>query len=62
MADKYVKRLLSRREACAYIGYGLTSGMQHLEQTNAEVRVGKRRMYDIKKLDEFIDKQTEKTG
>jgi len=62
MADKIQKRLLTRREACDYVGLGLTRGVKYLDQANAKIKIGNRSMYDREKLDQFIDKQTETAG
>ena len=55
------KRLLSRKEACAYVGLGLTRGVPFCNAAGARIRVGNRAMYDKQKLDQYIDSQTEKS-
>lgn len=62
MADKVVKRLLTRKEACNYVGLGLSRGVKFLDQANAKIVVGNRHLYDVEKIDKFIDKQTEKAA
>lgn len=52
------KRLLSRKEACNYVGLGLSRGVEFCDQAGARVQYGKRVMYDKQKLDKYIDAQT----
>ena len=54
------KRLLSRKEACNYVGLGLNRGVEFCNKSGARVQIGKRVMYDKDKLDEYIDTQTGK--
>lgn len=60
MADFTKKRLLTRKEACEYVGLGLTRGVPFCNQANARIKIGNRVMYDKKKLDQFLDAKTEK--
>ena len=60
MTNVDAKRLLTRKEACEYVGLGLTRGVEYINQSGARIKIGNRCMYDKKKLDQFIDKQTEK--
>jgi len=53
------KRLLTRQEACEYVGLGLTRGVEYINQSGARIKIGNRCMYDKKILDQFIDKQVE---
>ena len=54
------KRLLSRKEACAYVGLGLNRGVEFCDQAGARVQYGNRVLYDKKKLDQYINTQTAK--
>lgn len=51
------KRLLSRKEACAYVGLGLNRGVEFCDQSGARIQYGDRVLYDRKKLDEYIDEE-----
>ena len=57
MAD-IEKRLLSRKEACNYVGLGLNRGVAFCDQAGARVQIGKRILYDKEKLDKYISTQT----
>ena len=58
MKEKSIqKRLLTKKEACNYIGLGLSRGVKFLDQANAMIVVGNRHLYDKKKLDQFIDQE-----
>ena len=52
------KRLLSRKEACAYVGMGENRGIDFCNRSGARIQYGKRVLYDKKKLDAYIDKCT----
>lgn len=54
------KRLLSKKEACAYVGLGLNRGVEFCNQAGARVQYGKRVLYDKQKLDQYINAQTAK--
>lgn len=54
------KRLLSRKEACDYVGLGLTRGVVFCNESGARIQIGNRAMYDKQKLDQYIDAQTNK--
>ena len=62
MADKILKRLLTRKEACDYVGLGLTRGTKFCNEAGARIQIGNRAMFDREKLDQFINKQTETAG
>ena len=49
------KRLLSRKEACAYVGLGLNRGVEFCNKAGARIEIGNRAMFDKVKLDEYID-------
>ena len=57
MAD-IEKRLLSRKEACSYVGLGLNGGIAFCAQAGARVQIGKRILYDKEKLDKYISTLT----
>ncbi len=54
------KRLLNRKEACAYVGLGLCRGTKFCDQAGARIQYGNRVLYDKQKLDKYIDSQTVK--
>ena len=51
------KRLLTRKEACNYVGLGLNCGVRFCNASGARIEIGNRVMYDKQKLDEYIDAQ-----
>lgn len=54
------KRLLSRKEACDYVGLGLNRGVAFCNKAGARIQAGGRVLYDKEKLDQYIDRQTNK--
>ena len=54
------KRLLSRKEACAYVGLGLNRVVEFCDRAGARVQYGNRVLYDKQKLDQYINAQTAK--
>lgn len=60
MAD-VEKRLLSRKEACEYVGLGLTRGVSFCNEAGARIQIGNRAMYDKQKLDQYIDSKLAKS-
>lgn len=54
------KRLLSRKEACDYVGLGLNRGVAFCNQAGARIQAGGRVLYDKEKLDQYIDRQSKK--
>ena len=55
------KRLLSRKEACDYVGLGLNRGVAFCNKAGARIQAGGRVLYDRQKLDQYNDSQTEKS-
>ena len=53
----YTVRMMSHKEAAAYIGLGLTTSRRLLEEIGAVVHVGKRVLFDKKTIDEYLDKK-----
>ena len=56
MAD-VEKRLLTRKEACSYVGLGLNRGVAFCNEAGARIQIGNRAMYDKQRLDKYIDSQ-----
>ena len=48
-------RLLSISEACAYIGVGRDSCIKLARKIGAERSIGRRRLYDKKVFDKYLD-------
>ena len=49
------KRLLNLEEACIYISQGKTKGRQWLNSIHADVRFGRRVVYDKNIIDRTLD-------
>ena len=48
-------RLVSVEKGCAYCGLGRTSGTRFLKEIGAEIKFGKRCLYDLKVIDKALD-------
>lgn len=48
-------RMLSAAEACRYMGLGRSMGVKLCKEIGAEVKVGKRCLYDKRTIDNYID-------
>lgn len=59
MKDRYKyeiePRMLSREEACAYVGLGRTRGVEFLKAIGYEAKVGGKFLYDRKIIDTYFD-------
>ena len=51
--------LLTRSEACQYVGLGFTKGVPFLTGIGARVMIGKRVYFDKKTIDTYVRKQLE---
>lgn len=56
------RRLLSRKEACNYVGLGLCGGVDFCNKAGARVKIGGRVLYDKHKLDDYINKLLKSEG
>lgn len=61
LPDGLTPRLLSRDAAAAYCGISSTLFDQHVVPAVSALRIGARRLWDIKKLDRWLDQQSELT-
>ena len=52
-------RLMDTEELRAYTGLGRNSAMMFGEEIGAKVKVGKRVLWDRKKIDRYLDRLTE---
>lgn len=52
-----IKRFADIKEACSYTSLGRNSLVKLAKAAGAERRVGKRVLYDLHRIDEFLDKQ-----
>ena len=48
-------RLLSRKEACKYVGLGMALGVKFCNESGARIEAGGRVLYDKYRLDKYID-------
>lgn len=53
------KRLFNVSELCLYTGLGRNKGMEFAKEIGAEVKIGRRSLYDKIKIDKVIDEMTE---
>lgn len=52
------KRLLDANEVCIYLSLGRNKGIEFAKSIGAEVKIGRRALYDKAKIDQFINQQT----
>ena len=52
-------RLMDTEELRAYTGLGRNNAMKFGEEIGAKVKVGKRVLWDRKKIDQYLDELTE---
>lgn len=53
------KRLLDANEVCYYLSLGRNRGVEFAKSIGAEVKVGRRCLYDRVKLDQYLNELTE---
>ncbi|MDR2025584.1 MAG: polyprenyl synthetase solanesyl diphosphate synthase [Hungatella sp.] len=53
------KRLLDASEVCYYLGLGRNRGIEFAKSIGAEMKVGRRSLYDRVKIDHFLNEQME---
>lgn len=53
------KRLLDANEVCYYLSLGRNRGIELAKSIGAEVKIGRRSLYDRVKIDQYIDALTE---
>ena len=59
IASMNEKRLLDANEVCIYLSLGRNKGIEFAKQIGAEVKIGRRALYDKAKIDQYINQQTE---
>lgn len=52
------KRLLDASEVCYYLSLGRNRGIEFAKSIGAEVKVGRRSLYDRVKLDQYLNELT----
>ena len=53
------KRLLDTNEVCYYLSLGRSRGIEFARSIGSEIKVGKRSLYDKRKIDQYLNKLTE---
>lgn len=53
------KRLLDASEVCYYLSLGRNRGVEFAKSIGAEVKVGRRSLYDRVKIDRYLNEQME---
>lgn len=53
------KRLLDASEVCYYLSLGRNRGIEFAKSIGAEVKVGRRSLYDRAKIDRYLDERAE---
>lgn len=49
------RRLLDTKEVCYYLSMGQVKGIQFAREIGAELRIGRRCLYDKAKIDRYLD-------
>jgi predicted DNA-binding transcriptional regulator AlpA len=49
------KRLLDANEVCVYLSLGRNKGIEFAKNIGAEVKIGRRSLYDKSKIDKYLD-------
>jgi len=53
------KRLLDASEVCYYLSLGRNRGIEFAKTIGAEIKIGRRSLYDREKIDKYLNKQME---
>lgn len=53
------KRLLDVNEVCAYLSLGRCKGVEFAKEIGAEIKIGRRALYDKNKIDKYLDEIAE---
>ena len=53
------KRLLDANEVCYYLSLGRNRGVEFAKSIGAEIKVGRRSLYDRAKIDNYLDSLAE---
>ena len=58
MSDMILKkRLLDAPEVCNYLNLGRCKGVEFAKSIGAEVKIGRRVLFDKNKIDKYLDEQ-----
>ena len=52
------KRLLDASEVCYYLGLGRNRGIEFARSIGAEIKIGRRSLYDREKIDQHLNELT----
>lgn len=58
MSNAISKRLLDANEVCAYLNLGRCKGVEFAKSIDADVKIGRRVLFDKNKIDRFLDTKT----
>lgn len=57
-AELCYRRLLNASEASYYLGLGKNRGVEFAKSIDAEIKIGRRALYDKVKIDQYLDSLT----
>ena len=57
MLSSEQKRLLDANEVCVYLSLGRNKGIEFAKSIGAEIKIGRRVVYDKNKIDKYLDEQ-----
>jgi hypothetical protein len=57
--DLSSKRLLDTNEVCFYLSLGKSKGTEFAKSIGAEIKLGKRSLFDKNKIDQYLNMLTE---
>lgn len=49
------KRLLDANEVCSYLSLGRCKGVEFAKEIGAEIKIGRRALYDKAKIDKYLN-------
>ncbi|MCI8823008.1 MAG: polyprenyl synthetase solanesyl diphosphate synthase [Lachnospiraceae bacterium] len=52
-------RLMNARETCNYLRLGRNRGIEFAKSIGAEIKIGRRCLYDKVVIDQYLDKQSQ---
>jgi hypothetical protein len=52
------KRLLDANEVCYYLSLGRNKGIEFAKSIGAEIKIGRRSLYDKAKIDKYFDNKS----
>lgn len=57
IANANEKRLLDANEVCVYLSLGRNKGIEFAKNIGAEIKIGRRALYDKAKIDKYLDEE-----